>query len=176
MVLQYISQLSKEYKTGSATEHSYRGHLKDLVEGLDENIIAINEPKRVKAGAPDYLIATKNDHIEIGHIEAKDIGKDLKNKTYKEQFTRYKNGLENLIITDYMEFDFYKDGELYTSIRIAEEMLGEIHPIEENFDEFMRLMKDFTSYVGQTITSSSRLAQMMAAKFRLCLFIKAYNR
>ena len=167
MVAYYIAQLNKEYKTGSATEHTYRGHLKELIESLDENVIAINEPKRVKAGAPDYLIASKEDHIEIGHIEAKDIGKDLHSKLYKEQFTRYKKGLENLIITDYMEFDFYKDGEHYANIRIAEEMLGEIRPIEENFDTFMRLIKDFTTYVGQTITSSSRLAEMMAAKAKL---------
>ena len=28
MIAQYINKLSKENKTGSATEHTYRGHLK----------------------------------------------------------------------------------------------------------------------------------------------------
>ncbi len=46
----YITKISNEFLTGSATEHTYRGHLKDLVEAIDANVIAINEPKRVKAG------------------------------------------------------------------------------------------------------------------------------
>ncbi len=167
MIDKYITQITNEYNTGSATEHSYRGHLKELLESIDENIIAINEPKRVKAGAPDYLIATKDEHIEIGHVEAKDIGKDIHSKTYNEQFTRYKKGLENLIITDYMEFVFYKDSKEYTKIRIASLEDGKIVSHSENFDEFINLIKDFTSYVGQSITSASKLAIMMAAKAKL---------
>lgn len=167
MIEKYITQITNEYNTGSATEHSYRGHLKELLESLDENIIAINEPKRVKAGAPDYLIATKDEHIEIGHIEAKDIGKDIHSKTYNEQFSRYKKGLENLIITDYMEFVFYKDADEYTKVKIASLQDGKIVSHPENFKEFINLIKDFTSYVGQSITSASKLAIMMAAKAKL---------
>lgn len=48
MISRYITQVANEYYTGSATEHSYRGHLKKLFELIDENIIAINEPKRVE--------------------------------------------------------------------------------------------------------------------------------
>ncbi len=92
----YINNLSKEHKTLSATEHSYRGYLKDLIEALDDNVIAINEPKRVKAGAPDYLIATKSDTIEMGHIEAKDIN----SKSHKEQFTRYKDDIVTIWLKD----------------------------------------------------------------------------
>lgn len=163
----YITKISNEFLTGSATEHTYRGHLKDLVEAIDANVIAINEPKRVKAGAPDYLIATKSDNIEIGHIEAKDIGKDLNHKSYTEQFTRYKNALENLIITDYMEFQFYKNAQLYTTIKIAEIKENKIVSHPENFAEFINLIKDFTSFMGQSITSSSKLACMMAHKAKL---------
>jgi len=163
----YINNLAKEHKTGSATEHSYRGYLKDLIEELDDNIIAINEPKRVKAGAPDYLIATKSDTIEIGHIEAKDIGKDINSKSYKEQFTRYKDALENLIITDYMKFQFFKNGEAYEEVEIAKLVDGNIVIQEENFEKFINLVKDFTSFIGQSITSSSKLAKMMAHKAKL---------
>ncbi|MBL0687045.1 MAG: N-6 DNA methylase [Sulfurospirillum sp.] len=167
MVTNYINQISKEYKTKHATEHSYRGYLKELIEKLDENIIAINEPKRVKAGSPDYLIATKSENVEIGYIEAKDIGKNIKHKSYNEQFKRYKDGLENLIITDYMAFQFYKNGSLYTSISIAKLENNKIISLGENFKEFINLIKDFTSFVGQSITSDSKLAQMMAHKAKL---------
>ena len=46
--------------------------------------------------------------IPIGYIEAKDIGKDLKSTKYKEQFTRYKKTLDNIIITDYIWFQFFR--------------------------------------------------------------------
>ncbi len=160
----YIEQLQKEFLTGSATEHTYRGHLKDLLEKCDKDIIAINEPKRVKVGAPDYLIATRKNHIEIGYIEAKDIGKKLNDKLYIEQFSRYKNEFENLIITDYIEFEFYKEKVLYAKIKIAQVQNNKIELISENIEEFLNLIKHFTSYVGQTITSSSKLASMMALK------------
>jgi hypothetical protein len=166
-IIEYINQISKEYSTGSATEHSYRGYLKNLIESIDSSVIAINEPKRVKAGAPDFLVATSDDHIEIGYIEAKDIGKDIDSKSYKEQFSRYKNALENLIITDYMKFQFYKNGELYTTIDIAKIENNKIVSIDDNISEFANLIRDFVSFVGQTITSSSKLATMMAHKAKL---------
>ena len=37
--------------------------------------------------------------------------KDLDSKNYKEQFTRYRKALDNLIITDYICFKFFKEGE-----------------------------------------------------------------
>ena len=47
-----------------------------MIESLVPEISATNEPKRISCGAPDYIL-TKNE-IEIGYIEAKDIGdKDL---------------------------------------------------------------------------------------------------
>ena len=48
--------------------------------------------------------------IPIAYIETKDIGKSLTDKSYKEQFDRYKSGLDVLIITDYMEFVLYYRG------------------------------------------------------------------
>ena len=52
----YLSEIEKDYKKGIATEHTYRGTLKILLESLGDGISATNEPKRVKCGAPDYVI------------------------------------------------------------------------------------------------------------------------
>jgi len=109
-----ISNVNKLLQTGNAREHSYRGDLQTLLNEIinDENIIVTNEPARiVNVGVPDYSI-TKNG-IALGYIEAKDIGADdlEGKKKNKEQFDRYKNALSNLIITDYLDFWFYKNGE-----------------------------------------------------------------
>jgi len=168
MVQKYIEQVDRLFQTGDAREHSYRGDLQQLLNNIinDENIIVTNEPARIRnVGAPDYSI-TKNS-IPLGYIEAKDIGKALNSKEYKEQFDRYKNALDNLIITDYLEFWFYKNGELTNKIAIAKIEDKKIVPIEENYELFINSILSFTSFVSQTITSPSRLAKLMAGKARL---------
>jgi hypothetical protein len=49
----YQRKIEKALAAGNATEHTYRSALKELVESIAHGIIAINEPKRVKCGAPD---------------------------------------------------------------------------------------------------------------------------
>ena len=119
---QYIDNISKRYKLGNATEHTFRGDLQQLIESLVPTIRATNEPKRQSCGAPDYILTKKD--IPVGFIEAKDIGDtDLEGKKktgHREQFDRYKASLSNLIFTDYLRFHLYHDGELITKIEIGE--------------------------------------------------------
>ncbi len=177
---QYIDNINKRYKLGNATEHTFRGDLQTLIESLVPDIRATNEPKRQSCGAPDYILTKKE--IPVGFIEAKDIGdKDLsgaKKTGNKEQFDRYKASLNNLIFTDYLDFHLYIDGVFITKIAIAELQFsssggvsegrgGTIVPLPHNFVTFTNLIKDFCTHVGQTIKSSKKLAEMMAAKARL---------
>ena len=162
---QYIKNISSRFARGNATEHTYRGDLQQLLETIVPGIAATNEPQRIKCGAPDYIITKKD--IPLGYIEAKDVGEDLKNKLFKEQFDRYRASLNNLIITDYLDFHFYLDGQYKTAVKIAEIKNGKIIPLPENFATFTTLIKDFCAYLGQTIKSSRKLAEMMAAKARM---------
>jgi len=164
----YIENINRLFTTGNAREHSYRGDLQDLLNKIidDKDIVVTNEPARiVNVGAPDYSITKKD--IPIGYIEAKDINKPLNSKDYTEQFDRYKNALDNLIITDYMDFWFYKSGELTNKIKIAKIEDNKIVALEENFLLFINNIKSFTTQISQTITSPSKLAKMMAGKARL---------
>ena len=162
---EYLENLNRRYKTGLSTEHTYRGDLQSLLESMAHGVQVTNEPSRVACGAPDYIITKKN--IPVGYIEAKDIGVDLKSKTLVEQFERYRASLDNLIITDYLDFHLYMEGEFKTSLKIAEIRNGRLAPIPENFAAFENLIKDFCAYLGQTIKSPKRLAEMMAAKAKL---------
>jgi hypothetical protein len=130
----YITDINKEHKTGRATEHSYRGYLQHLIKSIAKDVMVTNEPQRVKCGAPDYII-TKND-IPVGYIEAKDVGYKLDDKQYKEQFDRYRKSLNNLIITDYLDFWLYIDGVFIKSVKIAEVSGKEIKPLTEE-DKFL---------------------------------------
>ena len=102
-----------------------------MIESVEENISTINEPKpENKRIRPDILI--KNKEHYIGFVETKDIGKNLSDKIYKEQFTKYKNAFPNLIITDYLHFILYINGEEKQNVRIGEVVNGEIQIIKEN--------------------------------------------
>ena len=163
MINQYLSKLSQLYFAGNTTEHSYRGDLQILLqEILGKEFAVINEPTRQKCGAPDYIVSKKE--VPIGYIEAKDLKLGIDHKKNKPQFDRYRNALENLIITDYLHFEFYKNGELKTKIALGEILMNEIVPHEKNFETFIHLIKDFGQEVSQTIKNSEKLAEMMANK------------
>lgn len=166
-ISEYISNINEQYRTGRAREHSYRSDLQTLLSALLPQILVTNEPSRSEVGAPDYILTKGN--IPIGYIEAKDIGDIdlLGKKKNKEQFNRYKSGLPNLIITDYLDFHFYKEGELTTTIRIAEVIDGRIIAKPENFDSFRNLIVVYAQQVSQTIRSSAKLSKMMAGKARI---------
>ena len=162
----YLAQLQKRYQSGMAKEHAYRADLEHLLRALAPNMEIINEPANVTAcGNPDFVVTKGN--IPVGYIEAKDIGKDLNSKHYHEQFSRYRKALDNLIITDYLYFQFFRHDELAHDVRLGELRDGKIVALPENFAYFTNLIAEFCAFTGQTITSASKLAELMAAKARL---------
>ncbi len=164
-IREYINSLNIRYRSGHSTEHTYRADLQNLIESLAPGVMATNEPHRIECGAPDYIITRKN--IPIGFIEAKDLGADLGSRAHKEQFDRYRQSLNNLIITDYLTFQFYVDGIHVTTVAIGQIQNNKVVALTGNFDNFSRLMTDFCNFKGQTITSSQKLARLMAGKARL---------
>ena len=164
-IQQYISNVSSLFDSGNSTEHSYRGDLQQLLSCILKDIAVTNEPKRIDCGAPDYILTRKN--VPVGYIEAKDVGVKLGDKAHKSQFDRYKAALNNLIITDYLEFHFFKNGLLVDSVTIGKIENGKIHPKSESYERFTSLIQNFALQITQTIKSPNTLAQMMAAKARL---------
>lgn len=164
-IKEYLENISKRYKTGISREHAYRGDLQLLLESMVPDVLVTNEPARIKCGAPDYIITREN--IPVGFIEAKDIGIDLTHKNLKEQFDRYRNSLNNLIFTDYLDFHYYINGKFVSSVKLADLHDGKIVVLRENFSRFTDLITNFCMKTGQTITSSKQLAEMMASKARM---------
>ncbi|PRY08381.1 N-6 DNA methylase [Pontibacter ummariensis] len=161
----YFAALQQRYKLGNATEHTYRGDLQQLIESINPEVQATNEPKRQACGAPDYII-TRND-IPLGFIEAKDLHIDLSKTEKSDQMKRYLGSLQNLILTDYLEFRLFRDGQKVDTVRIAKLENGQLVAQTQEWERFENLLRDFCTHVSQTIRSAQKLASMMAGKARL---------
>ena len=168
---QYITELNTQYKTGNAREHSYRPALKDLLDALLPQMVVTNEPAHFECGAPDYIISRKKDHMPVFFVEAKDINDndlDGRNKSgHKEQFDRYKQALDYIIFTDYLDFHLYEHGNFVDSVRIAELKGDRIVEINDAEDKLIGIIQHLGKSAIQRITSAPRLAKLMAGKARL---------
>lgn len=162
MTEKYLDGIIRKFKTGKTTEHSFRGNLQDFIERTVIGIQAINEPTRQKCGAPDYIIQKKN--IPVGYIEAKDIDKNLDVVEKSEQLDRYKASLDNLILTNYLEFRFFVGGVHVDTVKVADIVNGKIKVYEKEYQKLIDHIRNFCDYKGQTIKSPKQLANLMAQK------------
>jgi hypothetical protein len=110
----YVKSLQEQLATGHASEGSHYLALKTLVATLEPKISVTLLPGQTNCGIPDFLISKGSS--TVGYIEAKDIGKELgdieKGKGPDgERFARYRAALPNIILTNYLEFRWYTDGE-----------------------------------------------------------------
>lgn len=162
----YFQEVNQVYQGQNATEHSYRPALKKLMESLDSGIQAINEPKRIACGAPDFVI--KNGVLDVGHIEAKDIGVSLKKAEKTAQMGRYFQALGNLILTDYLEFRWYVQGELKLSAALGTiDKNKKIKVDQEGMQEVDQLLQQFLLAKVPQITTPKDLAKRMASLAQL---------
>jgi hypothetical protein len=159
--IDYVSALQKNLATGKATEPSHYPALKELVESIGEGITALNDPKRIECGAPGFVISKGS--ATVGYIEAKDIGKSLDELEQSDQLKRYRDSLTNLILTDYLEFHWYVDGERRLSVRLGTPTRdGRIKRDKAGVEALSWLFDDFLSHRAEPVGTPKELAQRMA--------------
>jgi predicted helicase len=157
----YFQEVTQVYQGQNATEHSYRPALKKLMESLDSGIQAINEPKRIACGAPDFLV--KNGVLDVGYMEAKDISVSLKKVEKTAQMGRYFQALGNLILTDYLEFRWYVQGELTLTASLGTiDKNKKIKIDKEGIQAVDQILRQFLLAKVPQITTPKYLAKCMA--------------
>ncbi len=153
-------------QAGNATEHTHRPALKSLIESLASGVTATNEPKHVECGAPDFVVSRNAQHgpMTLGYIEAKDVGKDLDDEVKRpDQMKRYLSALPNLILTDYLEFRWYVDGEHRQSARLARvSKTGKLVAEKDGANAVTDLLTSFLAHEGEPISTPKELALRMA--------------
>ncbi len=163
----YIKNISEKYKHIETSEMGYRTDfellLKDIFQSIDVGRID-HDAKAKEGNKPDFVII-KND-IPILYIEVKDIGVSLDKIEKSEQMARY-FGYANLVLTDYVEFRFYRNGILYEEpISIAEISKKDrtLSPNPQNFERVSKTLIDFTLSHKEPIKNGSHLAKVMGGK------------
>ena len=110
----------------------------------------------------------KNGVLDVGHIEAKDIGVSLKKAEKTAQMGRYFQALGNLILTDYLEFRWYVQGELKLSAALGTiDKNKKIKVDQEGIQEVDQILKQFLLAKVPQITTPKDLAKRMASLAQL---------
>jgi len=175
MLNQYLQNILKTFKSGDTTEPSFYPTLKNLIEefskskGVTANITI--QPKRIKAGAPDFTIRRGKELI--GYIEAKDIGKDLELFEYTPQIERYKKDFDNFILTNYFDFWLWRKSEkkwiLKTRISVGELTVLKLNqlPSLKNEENFFNLIETFLDFNIPERKTAKALATELASRAKL---------
>ena len=173
MLINYLKQITTLYNKDEAREESYYDFLKDLLIEFSEqqrkrkiNVTIL--PKATEAGNPDFKV---NDGRwnQIGYIEAKTIGTDLNKIEDTNQLERYISTFPNVMLTNFTEFRFYRDGKFIDKVEIAHSKnitkLGTVPP-ELNEVKFFELLSSFLDYSIPTKFNAKSLATELAKRTR----------
>ncbi|HEU65933.1 MAG TPA: DNA methyltransferase, partial [Chloroflexi bacterium] len=173
----YIRAIEKELAAGNATEPTHYWTLKALIEELDSKVTATANPARIECGAPDFVV-TKG-VATTGFIEAKDIGKNLDEAEKTDQLKRYRDSLTNLILTDYLEFRWYVDGDCCLRARLGNPTNdGKIRRDKAGIQEVAELLTAFLSHRAKGVGTPRELAIRMARQAHLIrnLTVNAFDK
>ncbi len=163
----YIRSISSKFCYPETSEMGYRADFEKLLEYIFNTIHVhrIDHDARARDGnKPDFVVLNKD--VPILYIETKDIGVSLDKVEKSEQMARY-FGYTNLVLTDYIEFRFYRNGRIYEQpIKIADYDLKNrtINPISQNYESVTQTLLDFAQSQKEPITSGEHLAKIMGGK------------
>lgn len=167
IIEQYLQSITQKYSHVETSEMGYRTDFELLLKGIFEPISVTrfdHDAKATHGNKPDFVVR-KND-VPILYIETKDIGVSLDKIEKSEQMSRY-FGYANLVLTDYVEFRFYRNGIPYGQpIKIAEydKHVRLISPLADNFECLARTLIEFTQSHKEPIRSGKHLAKIMGGK------------
>ena len=163
----YIQSISSKFSHLETSEMGYRADFEILLKGIFESINVKrvdHDPKARQGNKPDFIVINKD--VPILYIEAKDIGVSLDKVEKSKQMARY-FGYTNLVLTNYVEFRFYRNGLPYEEpIKIASYNLKNrtITPLSQNYEHAAKTLLDFTQSQKEPIKSGKHLSKIMGGK------------
>ncbi|MDE0089297.1 MAG: N-6 DNA methylase [Candidatus Poribacteria bacterium] len=159
----YLQRIDRTRSSPDATRelslHSdLQAFLQDVAaECFDKpDITFTHEPRNIdQIGRPDFIAS--DGLLPIGYIEAEEYSTDLNNLTghAAEQNERFKENLDNFILTNFVDFELWRDGQLRASAHI-----------ENETDNLETLLELFLNAGQVQIASAEALAKYLARRTR----------
>ncbi|WP_097690795.1 type ISP restriction/modification enzyme [Helicobacter pylori] len=172
----------KEYLEGiknitpEKNEHTHRRPLENLLISLKEKLNTEfeieHEPNRDKQGGqPDFRVSYQG--LNIGYIENKRVGTDLKQLLKNDQILKYLELNPNLMLTDYLNFvwvgkDENNEPSIKREISIAslEELSKPLKPKLQTERDLIELFRGFFNHEAAPITNAKDFANALSAPTR----------
>ena len=161
----------KEFDFSEATEHTLRGPLENLLkaQATDKapNLKVIHEPKRdpTKLGAPDFKF--KLNEAIIGYLENKKVDQNLNTTLESDQIAKYKKLSGNIILTNYLEWIWLKDGKIAKreTLCYSNDVGNRRARLDKDkADKVAELIAGFLSTPPQKLADSKKLAYALAVR------------
>ncbi|MBV6342770.1 type ISP restriction/modification enzyme [Candidatus Magnetobacterium casense] len=174
MLSEYIGDITRTFNRGDAREESYYPALEGLLKEYlcltgRQDLVVTTLPKKTDGGNPDFRLWDGRQHI-TGYIEAKEPSTDDLGKTERtEQLKRYLYTFPNLILTNFLEFRLYRNGELIDTATIGSPfVLNALHttPPADNEPGLRSLLDKFLAFSVPRIYDSSALSRELAKRTR----------
>jgi len=173
MLKTYLKKIFEVANREDAREESFysslEGLLNDYCKHIHKKDVKVTTlPKKTEAGNPDFRIWDGKQHI-VGYIEAKHPTIDLEQAEDSEQLKRYRKTFPNIILTNFLEFRLYRNGDLVDKVLIGRPTIlykVKIVPPVEKEKEFFNLLDKFFSFSLPRFYDAKSLAVVLADKTR----------
>ena len=159
----YLQHILQTQSTSEATpELSLFPHLQTFLEGIAvdhfdrDTVTFTQEPRRLdQIGRPDFI--AMDGLLPIGYIEAEAYNRDLDALTghAAEQNARFIENLDNFILTNFVEFQLWTDGQLRATANITDAL-----------EDLETLLERFLNAGNVQISSPEVLARYLARRTR----------
>lgn len=163
----YLDELARYFRDSNSSEMSYRTpfqHWLGHIFPKEDGFLIQHDQRSISGNKPDFVVI-KNE-VPLLYIEVKKIGEDLNKIAKSSQASRY-FGYANLIITDYLDFRFFRNGQVYEEAIVlgsSDKSSRSISPTPEQGERLVRTIKDFVSSHKEPIRSGKHLAKIMGGR------------
>ncbi len=171
---QYFKDLHGVARQGDAREESFYSPLSVMLKAVAQetghrDVSVTTLPKSTDAGNPDFRIWNGTDRI-VGYIEAKKPTEErLDAIEESKQLKRYRATFPNLILTNFLEFRLYRNGQRVDEVLAAQPFVlnrMQTAPPVQRADELAQLLDKFLDFsLPKTFTAES-LAVELAKRTR----------
>ncbi len=137
--------------------------LKHLKDHFNKEFKIEHEPKREQGSQPDFRVSFQG--LNIGYIENKKVGEDLKQLLKSDQILKYLELNPNLMLTDYLNFMWVGKDEnnaplIKKEISVAslDELSKPLKPNPQTERDLIELFKSFFNHEAAPITNAKDFA------------------